>query len=157
MQCIAKANIDSRKSPLHTMLNVPRSVARSAERHELGEFCIIPDTQSRRVPKVQLSVQSGKSTATERVAELVVELVADGVRVNDPPNGADLNAGNITAGDGSAMVQFDLSNSTNRSTFAKRDAASTACGHTRDDIRYKNRTGQHELQQNHAVTIHLIS
>ena len=35
---IAKANIGSRESPLHIMINAPRSVAKRVEGYELGEL-----------------------------------------------------------------------------------------------------------------------
>ena len=93
---------------------------------------------SKRVPKVKRPVPSGRST--------VAELVADVGRVDDPPKNIiamDLNAGNITAGDGATMVQFDLSKSVNRIISAKkRDAEDTIYDRMCDDIRYKNRTGR---------------
>ena len=98
------------------------------------------------MPRVQRPVPSGKST--------VAELVADVGRVNDPPKNIiamDLNAENITAGDGSTMVQFDLSKNTNHTIPAKkRDADDTIHDRTRNDTKYKNRTGRevsHEREE----------
>ena len=144
----AKANTGSRESPLHIMINVPRSVAKRVEGYDIGEIWITPDTAtySKKVPRVKRPVPSVKST--------VAEPVADVGRVNGPPKNiiaADLNAGNITAGDGSTMVQFDLSKSINRTIPAKkRNMYNTAYGHTRDGIKYKSRTGRgvsHEREE----------
>ena len=147
---IAEANIGSRESPLYIMINVPCSVAKRVEGYEPGELWITPDTYtitySKKVSRVQRPVPSGKST--------VAELVAGVGRVNDPPKNiiaVDLNAENITTGDGYTIVQFDLSKSINSITSAKkRDADDTIHDRTRDDIRYKNRTGRevsHEREE----------
>ena len=132
------------------MINVSRSVAKRVEGYDLGELWITPDTYtitySKKVPRVQRPVPSGKST--------VAELVAAVGRVNGPPKNiiaVDLNAENITAGDGFTMVQFDLSKSTNHTIPAKkRDAGDTIHDRTRNDTKYKNRTGRevsHEREE----------
>ena len=116
--------------------------------YELGELWITPDTYtitySKKVPKVQRPVPSGKST--------VAELVADVGRVHERPKNilaADLNATNITAGDDTSMVQFDLSESISRIITAKiRDADNSEYDRTCDDIKYKRRTGREVSHEN---------
>ena len=139
---VAKANIGSRESPLHILINVGRSVAKRVEMYDLGELWITPETYtitySRKVPKVRRPVPSGKSE--------IMELLADMGRVPGPPKNilaVDLNAENVTAGDGANMVQFDLSESVNAIVDAKtRDADDTSYDRTRDNVSYKLRTGR---------------
>ena len=39
----AKANVGSRESSIHTVINVPRSVAKMVQEYDLGELWITPD------------------------------------------------------------------------------------------------------------------
>ena len=105
---IAKANIGSRNHPRIVIVNVARNVAQRVSQHNLGELHLTPKsysiTYSERVPSVERPFPEGKCT--------ISELVADMGRVDSTPKNVlavDINAGNVTAGDGTQMVQFDLS------------------------------------------------
>ena len=145
---VAKANVGSRESPCVIIINVGRSVAKRIEMYDLGELWITGDTYtitySRKVPSVRRPVPYGKSE--------IIELAADVGRVPGPPKNilaVDLNAGNITAGDGHTMVQFDLSGMVDDTVEAKtRAAEDTAYDRMHDNVSYKRRTGRDVSHEN---------
>ena len=105
---VAKCNIGSRTHPRIVVVNVSRSVAKRVMKHCIGELCLTPTsytmTYSESVPSVVKPFPEGRCK--------VAELVADVGRVDGEPKNilaVDINAGNVTAGDDTRMIQFDLS------------------------------------------------
>ena len=134
---VAKTNIGSRTHSRLVVVNVSRSVAKHVLAHMLGELWLTPTsyviTYSERVPSVKKPVPTGKC--------VIAELVADVGRVNTKPKNilaVDLNVGNVTAGDDSHMVQFDMSGAVDEIVNAKTRTINKA----RDDLKYVRKVGR---------------
>ena len=136
---VAKCNIGSRTHPRILVVNVSRSVARHVMKHHIGELCLTTTsysiTYSETVPSVEKPFPEGRCK--------VAELVADIGRVDGEPKNilaVDINAGNVTAGNDTHMVQFDLSGAVGHIIDAKtRDVDNSR---RRNDLQYIRKVGR---------------
>lgn len=127
-----------------TQINVSRSVARRALKHYIGELCLTPTlysiTYSESVPSVEKPIPEG--------GRAVAELAADIGRVEGEPKNilaVDINANNVTAGDDTRMVQFDLSGAVDYIIDAKTRGVDNS--RRRDDLQYIRKIGRRTSYQ----------
>ena len=136
---VAKTNIGSRTHPRMVVVNVSRNVAKRVMKYHLGELHLTPKsyaiTYSESVPSVVKPFPEGRCK--------VAELVADVGRVDGEPKNilaVDINAGNVTAGDDTHMVQFDLSGAVSDIIDAKTRIIKN--DRKRDDMKYVRKVGR---------------